>query len=740
MFSFGGKSRRSARRRYWRPSVAIVETLEQRVLMTASPIGGVGNNVANPTWGSAGVDLLRMAPAGYTDGSTPAGESRPSARVVSDTVSAQGDVDIINNRMMSAMVYAWGQFIDHDIDLTPTGSEPLSIPVPAADPYFDPNNTGTATIDTTRSIYDPSTGTSASNPRQQVNVITAFIDGSMIYGSDAATAASLRTFVGGKLKTSAGNLLPLDPSSTPGDPNALFLAGDVRANENVELTALQTLFVREHNFWADQIAKQNPKLNDQQVYDQARARVVAEIQNITYNQWLPALLGQNALPKYTGYDKTVNPGVANEFSTAAFRFGHSLLGNDVEFLNNAGLEVHDEVPLSGAFFNPALVKETGIDPILKYLASDPSSEVDTKVVDSVRNFLFGQPGQGGLDLASLNIERGRDNGLADYNTVRAAYGLPKVTSFSQITSDTALQAKLQSLYGDVNNIDLWVGALAEDHVPGASVGQTLKTIISDQFERLRDGDRFFYQTQFSGRTLSDINNTTLATIIARNTTTTNLQQNTFFFNSTISGNLFIDSNRNGRLDRGEPAAAGLTVSLIDKTSGEVVATGVTDPRGNYRFGVIDGLRTGQYTVRVTLRNGSAGPSSGTLAITRGDQFLTANFGVPPANTTPNPPPGQPGPRPRSVSTPFVLNQAATPTALSAATQESNASGSTMLASASDGASNTGGTSVADTSGAETTPAGSDGDNGQRTSTPATTGGLRGFFQRFSFRGMNGNRG
>ena len=154
----------------------------------------------------------------------------------------------------------------------------------------------------------------------------------------------------------------------------------------------------------------------------------------------------------------MNPGIANEFSTAAFRFGHSMLGDDVEFLDNNGQPVADEVELSQAFFNPPLVTQNGIDPILKYLASDPASEIDTKVVDSVRNFLFGPPGSGGLDLASLNIQRGRDHGLADYNTVRAAYGLPKVTSFAQITSDPQLQAQLKQLYGSVNNIDLWVGA------------------------------------------------------------------------------------------------------------------------------------------------------------------------------------------------------------------------------------------------------------------------------------------
>src|SRR5205823_979490 len=180
--------------------------------------------------------------------------------------------------------------------------------------------------------------------------------------------------------------------------------------------------------------------------------------------------------RYHGYDPSVDPGIANEFSTAAFRLGHSMLGDDVEFLDSNGNAVRDALPLANAFFNPDVVEATGIDPILKYLASDRAQEIDNKVVDSVRNFLFGPPGAGGLDLASLNIQRGRDHGLADYNTVRAAYGLGRVSDFSQITSNVQVQQTLKSLYGTVDNIDLWVGGLAEDHVAGSSLGPTFRRI------------------------------------------------------------------------------------------------------------------------------------------------------------------------------------------------------------------------------------------------------------------------
>src|SRR5262249_53251757 len=116
----------------------------------------------------------------------------------------------------------------------------------------------------------------------------------------------------------------------------MFLAGDIRANENIELSSLQILFMREHNRQASILAKQHPGWSDEQLYQGARQIVIAEIQSITYNEYLPALLGPNAIKPYTGYKSNVNPGISAEFSEAAFRFGHSQLDDDVEFLKQNG--------------------------------------------------------------------------------------------------------------------------------------------------------------------------------------------------------------------------------------------------------------------------------------------------------------------------------------------------------------------------------------------------------------------
>ncbi len=502
-------------------------------------LDGYDNNATNPTWGSAGEQFLRFSAVDYADGvSSPAGASRPSPRVVSNALSAASAEDMPNARGFTAFTHAWGQFVDHDIVLSKPASsgESLTIIVPPGDVWFDPSNSGSVTMQTVRSSYDARTGVSTSNPREQFNSISAFIDGSQIYAVDAERAAALREFSGGRLRMSTGNLLPFN---TDGFENAndahlvpddeMFLAGDVRANENPELLSLHILFVREHNRLAAEAARENPTWTDEELFQYARRLVIAELQHITYEEFLPALLGSNAMSAYNGYNESVNPGIATEFSTAAFRLGHSMLGEEIRFLNDSGSQVRSAVSLRDSFFDPNVVQQVGIDPILKHLATDTAQEIDTIVIDDVRNFLFGEPGQGGFDLASLNIQRGRDHGLADYNTVRQAYGLSRVTGFDQITSDASLQATLAATYGSVDNIDLWIGGLAEDHLPNSSLGITFTRILVDQFTRLRDGDRFWYENTLSSGLLSEIENTSLADIVQRNTDLTSVQENVFFF-------------------------------------------------------------------------------------------------------------------------------------------------------------------------------------------------------------------
>jgi peroxidase len=482
-------------------------------------LDGTGNNLADPDMGAVFIPLSRLVAPDYADGiSAMAGPQRRGAREISNIVFAQSE-SRPNAAGASDFLWQWGQFVDHDIDLTDGTDppEPADIAVPDDDTWFLPGGT----IAFNRSIYDHEQ--SAGAPRQQLNEITAWIDGSMVYGVDAERAMALRTLDGtGRLRTSPGNLLPFNTQGLPnagGSSAALFLAGDVRANEQVGLTAMHTLFVREHNRLAGELARHHPEWTDSQLYEKARQLVGAEIQVITYREFLPALLGPRALSPYRGYRPGVDARIANVFSAAAYRFGHSALSPTLLRLDARGREIaYGHLPLRNAFFAPRrITDEGGIEPILRGLARQTCQHVDARMVDDVRNFLFGDPRMGGFDLAALNIQRGRDHGLPSYNEVRGQLGLARAVGFSDVSSDPDVQARLARAYDTVDDVDVWVGGLAEDPLPGAHLGELFGVVVKRQFEALRDGDRYWYARVLSPRERKAVEATRLADVIRRNT-------------------------------------------------------------------------------------------------------------------------------------------------------------------------------------------------------------------------------
>ncbi len=497
-------------------------------------IDGSSNNTQFPDMGRAGSMLVRRADSDYGDDvSQMAGANRQNPRAISNIVNQHQAPARQNTINASDFVWQWGQFVDHDIDFT-NGADPVEpafIPIPVGDPQFDPFGTGAMMMQFERSAYELNTGTGADNPRQQLNMITTWIDASNVYGSDTARAAALRTNDGtGSLKTSAGNFLPFN---VDGMPNAgsleptMFLAGDVRANEQSALTALHTLFVREHNRLTAKIRQEEPDFTGEQIYQRARRIVGAQMQAITFNEFLPVLLGPNSIAPYGGYDSSVDASIRNVFSASLYRFGHSALSSTLVRLDNAGEVIEQgNLSLKDAFFSPSrILDEGGIEPLLRGLSSQVHEDVDVFIIDDVRNMLFGAPGAGGLDLAALNIQRGRDHGLPSYNAIRAAYGLSPAQSWADISSDPDVQARLSLTYATVDDVDVWVGALAEDHVSGM-VGELVFWALTDQFEALRDGDRFWYQRSLTPSELQEV--TSLASIIRRNSSIdAEIQDNVF---------------------------------------------------------------------------------------------------------------------------------------------------------------------------------------------------------------------
>ena len=507
---------------------------------------GTGNNMSNPKWGAAHARVNKMVSNGYDDlMSEPAGSDRPNPREISNRLFSQ-EGNINDQLALSDYVWVFGQFIDHDITLVENNVlEPLMIPVPANDQWMDPLNTGQVVIPMFRNAYDPSTGDSPDNPRTHINAITAFIDGSAVYGSDVFRANWLRSFKNGKLKVSSGNLLPFNTVSgefnDPIDPTApfmaddlgsgrkMFVAGDIRANENLLLISFHTVFLREHNRTCDELIAKNPSMSDEQIYQKARRMVIGQIQSIVYDEWLPSM-GIH-LADYQGYNAEVNPGIFNVFSAAAFRLGHTLLSPVIRRMGNDGDKISlGDISLRDAFFQPLeILRAGGIDPYFKGMGAQIQQDLDCKVIDDVRNFLFGPPGAGGLDLAAINIMRGRERGLPDFNRIRADIELDPVEDFTEVCSDGETASLLKDMYGTVDQIDPWVGMLAEDHMPQALCGETIMEIMKRQFSVLRDGDRFFYLND-AGLTddeKTEITRTKFSDIIRRNTDIKLMQDNVF---------------------------------------------------------------------------------------------------------------------------------------------------------------------------------------------------------------------
>jgi peroxidase len=491
-------------------------------------IDGSDNNQALPGLNQADTDFARIGPANFADGiseMTPG----PNPREISNIVVAGGPETHlqVDGVALSGMMYAWGQFIDHDLDLQRTGTEDISVVVPPGDAFLQAGTT----IPITRVAIDPATGV-AGSPATAINTVTGWLDGSQVYGSDAATAASLRT-ADGHMAMSEGDNLPIVMT----EQGPAFAAGDVRAQENPDLTALQILFVREHNYQVDRLHEEHQNWSGDRLYETARAITTAEMVNITYNEFLPHLLGPDAIPDYSGYDPNVDPTITAEFAGAAFRFGHSLVSSDIDAMNDLGANTSAQGLAETFFESPGTyVAHGGADGILRNLASDSANALDEHIIDDLRNLLNDPPVS--IDLAAINIRRAHDLGLGTLNQTREALGLDPYASFDQVSSNPETAAALERAYGNVDAIDLWTGGLAEDHLDRAAIGPTFGRILSDQFAALRDGDRLYFENQgFNRQTLDDIRSTTLSDIIERNTDTPAMQADAFVSTERHSGTL-----------------------------------------------------------------------------------------------------------------------------------------------------------------------------------------------------------
>lgn len=400
--------------------------------------------------------------------------------------------------------------------------------------------------------------------REQINQLTAYIDASQVYGFSYEFARDLRNLSPneGQLRTGIhiANQKPLLPFASPTDgidcrkdhleesKMNCFAAGDIRVNEQIGLTAMHTIWMREHNRLATELKRINFHWDGETIYQEARKIVGAQMQLITYEHWLPIILGPEGmrmLGPYTGYDPMIEASISNEFATAALRFGHTLINPILHRLNETFQPIEQgHLELHRAFFAPWLLPyEGGTDPLLRGMFSvpaklkKPTQNLNTELTEK----LFFNAHAVALDLAAINIQRGREHGIPGYNEYRAKCKMSVAKTFDDLKheiTDANVRAKLKKLYGHPGNIDLFVGGILEDQVEGGKIGPLFRCILIEQFDRLRKGDRHWYENPgtFEPAQLTQIKMATLGRALCDNgDNITQITDNVFLLPGTQGG-------------------------------------------------------------------------------------------------------------------------------------------------------------------------------------------------------------
>ncbi|KAM5165092.1 thyroid peroxidase [Mantella aurantiaca] len=544
-------------------------------------INGACNNRNHPSWGASNMILSRWLPSQYEDGiNEPKGWNPdflynnlllPPVREVTKKIIHASNKDFQDDGLYSHIIIEWGQYISHDMAFTPQSitkwptmwgvdcrstcdnqkscypikiSSKESFSQSGCIPFYR-STAACGTGDQNILLKIPSN----ENPREQINSLTSFIDASTVYGSTAAVENKVRNYsseegllrVNTQYSDHGRDYMPFvddtpslclqDPHSTANKRIECFFAGESRSNEVVSLAAIHTLWVREHNRLAKALKNLNPHWSSETTYQEARKIVGALHQIITIRDYIPKIIGSTAfnqyIGSYQGYDENTDPSISNVFSTAAFRFAHATIPPVMHRLDSQYKEhpLYSNLLLSDVFFRPwRIINEGGLDPLIRGLLGKPAKLQTQKQLmnEELTEKLLVLSINGSMDLASLDLQRGRDHGLPGYNDWREYCGLPRINSSEDmkiVISNEDIISKIMELYRHPNNIDIWLGGLIEDLLPNSRTGPLFACLITKQIKALRDGDRFWYENPmvFTENQKKELEKHTLSRVVCDNT-------------------------------------------------------------------------------------------------------------------------------------------------------------------------------------------------------------------------------
>uniref|UniRef100_A0A452SIP8 NAD(P)H oxidase (H2O2-forming) n=1 Tax=Ursus americanus TaxID=9643 RepID=A0A452SIP8_URSAM len=508
------------------------------------------NNLRHHERGAAGFRLQRLVPANYADGvyQALAEPLLPNPRLLSDAaMRGTAGQPSLRNRTVLGVFFGYHVLSDLVSVETPgCPAEFLNIHIPPGDPVFDPDWRGDVVLPFQRSRWDPETGQSPSNPRDLTNEVTGRLDGSAIYGSSPSCSDALRSFSRGQLASGPDPAFPATHKLLPCGPASRPAFAAERGNRDPFLQAPGLLWGRYHNLCAQRLAREHPQWGDEELFQQARERVTATYQNIVLYEWLPSFL-QKTPPGYTGYHSFLDPSISPEFLAASEQFFSTMVPPGV-YMRNASC--HFQMVLNEGFGNsPALRvcnsywrrenanlnSAQAVDQLLLGMASQISELEDRIVVEDLRDYWPGPSKFSRTDYVASSIQRGRDMGLPSYTQALMALGLDTPRNWSHInpTVDPQVLEATAALYNqDLSRLELLPGGLLESH---GDPGPLFSTIVLNQFVRLRDGDRYWFENTrnglFSKEEIAEIRNTTLRDVLVAvtNVDPSALQPNVFIW-------------------------------------------------------------------------------------------------------------------------------------------------------------------------------------------------------------------